>query len=310
MDELSITFGWDNKIFVFPILDAILEISKTREEGAWPRGKLIFISPEDASRVRFAVRFPPHERPSLKNPKHVRKLLQAVERPDLALISFGTDIVGVGMGPMPERRSTAEFQGEFGFLRIAGKPVCSFSEGSVYSSTRQPNLVHLEETLIESAMDSSVRHVMLEVVREIVREAGRLRHGCTLVIDLGDQPTVISGQQLERPVDLREQPLLDLAKALAKVDGALHLREDLHLHGFGCLLDGRAVPGEDRARGARFNSALRFSQEHEKVIVIVVSADRPVSVIQGGVELTALCEWKPLSELLAAPPALETWLDR
>jgi len=195
-------------------------------------------------------------------------------------------------------------------LRVAGNPVCSFSDGSVYSSTRQPNLVHLEETLIEFGMDSSVRHALLDVVKKIVHEAGKMRHGCTLIIDLDKQPAAISGQQLERPMDLRRDRLLGLAKALSKVDGALHLREDLHLHGFGCLLHGRSVPGEDRARGARFNSALRFSHEHEKVIVVVVSADRPVSVIQGGVELTALCEWKPFSELLAAPPALETWLNR
>jgi hypothetical protein len=307
---MTIVFGWDNRIFVFPILEAILDISKTREEGAWPRGKLIFVSPEDVSRVGFAARFPPHERPRLKNHKHVRKLLQAVEDPERKLISFGTDIVGIAMGEMPERRSTAEFQGEFGFLRIAGDPVCSFSDGKVYSSTREPNLVHLEETFIEFGVDSSVRSAMLDIVREIVREAGRQRHGCTLVIDLNDQPTAISGQQLEQTMDLRQAPLLGLAKALAKVDGALHLRRDLHLHAFGCLLHGGAVPGEDRGRGARFNSALRFSQEHKNVIVVVVSADRPVSVIRSGVELTALCEWKPFSELLAAPPELETWLEQ
>ena len=47
-------------------------------------------------------------------------------------------------------------------------------------------------------------------------------------------------------------------------------------------------------------------QEHDNVIVVVVSSDRPVSVIRGGVELTAQCEWKPLSKLLAPPPTLET----
>ena len=132
---------------------------------------------------------------------------------------------------------------------------------------------------------------------------------CTLIIDLNDSPIEISGQQLEHPINLRQENLLGLAKALARVDGALHIGEDLHLHGFACLLDGRAVPGEDRARGARFNSALRFTAVHDNVLVVVVSFDKPVSVIQGGVELTAQCEWEPFSKLVTAPPTLEEWLD-
>jgi hypothetical protein len=102
--------------------------------------------------------------------------------------------------------------------------------------------------------------------------------------------------------------MLDLAKSLSKVDGALHIGADLRLHGFACLLDGRAIVDENRARGARFNSALRFTAEHENLIVVVVSADRPVSVIHRGVDLNASPEWKPLSQPLVQPPTLEEWL--
>lgn len=79
------------------------------------------------------------------------------------------------------------------------------------------------------------------------------------------------------PLDLRKPYMLNMTKSLAKVDGALHLGADLHLHGFASLLDGRSYPGEDRARGARYNSALRYTNEHENVIVVVVSSDLPVS---------------------------------
>jgi len=104
--------------------------------------------------------------------------------------------------------------------------------------------------------------------------------------------------------------LLALAKSLAKVDGALHIGSDLHLHGFACLLDGRAIQGENRARGARFNSALRFTAEHKNLIVVVLSSDRPVSVIQGGVELSAQCEWEAFSKLSSTPPTLKEWLSK
>jgi hypothetical protein len=307
-DELGLMFGWDAKIFVFPILDAILGISKTREEGSWPRGKLVFVSPVDISELHFVVRFPRFERPILKNFKHVRKLLQAVENSDRKLISFGKNVVGIATGNMPVRRSTANFRGEYGFLSLAGKPVCSFSDGSVYSSTRRPNLVHLEEALLESNVDTPVSHDLYKSVSSIVYNAATQKHGCTLVIDLNAQPIEISGQQLEHPLDLHQPQLLQLAKSLAKVDGALHIGADLRLHGFACLLDGRAVQGEDRARGARFNSALRFTAENENLIVVVVSSDRPVSVIQSGVELTAQCEWKTFSKLSSTPPTLKQWI--
>ena len=102
--------------------------------------------------------------------------------------------------------------------------------------------------------------------------------------------------------------MLELAKALSRVDGALHIGRDLHLHGFACLLDGQAVPGENRARGARFNSALRFTAQHPDLLTIVVSADRPASVIQGGMELTAQCDWKPLYGYVPSPPTLMEYI--
>jgi hypothetical protein len=147
------------------------------------------------------------------------------------------------------------------------------------------------------------------VTGEIVRDAGERKHGCTLVLDLNDSPVSISGQQLAHPLDLQRTDALDFAKSASKVDGALHIGSDGRLYGFACLLDGRSVPGENRARGARFNSALRFTAEHKDVIVVVMSVDRPVSVIQEGVELTAQCEWRPFTSLARQPPTLSEWIE-
>jgi Probable sensor domain DACND/Probable sensor domain DACNH/DisA bacterial checkpoint controller nucleotide-binding len=308
-DELHLTFGLDTKVFVFPILDAILGISKTKEEGMWPYGKLVFISPEDLSEVHFLARFPRKERPGLRNFKHVRKLLSAVENSDRKLISFGNNIVGIAIGEMPKRRSSADFRGEYGIISFAGKPVCSFSDGNVYSSTRRANLVHLEEALLGSGLDVSLSHDLFKISADIVQEAYTQQHGCTLVIDFNDPLASISGQLLEQPLDLKQNHLLALAKSFSKVDGALHIGADLHLHGFACLLHGLAAPYEDRARGARFNSAIRFTAEQPNVIVVVVSSDRPVSVIQGGLELTAQCLWGSFSKLFKPPPTLREWAD-
>ena len=82
----------------------------------------------------------------------------------------------------------------------------------------------------------------------------------------------------------------------------------MHLHGFACILDGKSIPGEDRSRGARFNSALRFTAEHENIVIAVVSFDRPVSIIQGGIELNATYALKPVSSRLPKPPTLKDWI--
>lgn len=309
MDELNIMFGWDTGINVYPTLDAILGISKTKEEGARPSGMLLFVAPDWLPHVDFLVRFPARQQPGLTNFKHVRKLLLSVESSEHRLVSDGHGILGIATGEPPECRITADFRDGYGFLRLAGSLVCSFADGSFHSTTHRPKLYQLEEALLESKVDPSSSHILLKIVTAIVHKAAREKHGCTLVIDLNPKPMELSGQLLEQPVDLRKDQYLSLAKALAKMDGALHIGCDLHLHAFGCLLDGRSVPGENRARGARFNSALRFTSENDQLIVVVVSSDRPVSVIQGGVELTSQCRIEPASSHIHTPITLEQWVN-
>ncbi len=307
-DLLDRKFGLNSRIEVYPVLDAVLGISKTREEGAWPRGTVVFIDPVLIESLNYMVRFPNPEKLRLSNFKHVRKLMLAVENSDRKLVSDGRKIVGVIRGTLPECRLTADFRGGHGFLRISGRAVCSFSDGRFHSTNRKPRLVHLEELFLESAVLKSRRHALFKIVSSIVERAGEQRHGATLVIDLGPTPIAISGQRLENPIDLCDETMLDLAKSLSKIDGALHIGADLRLHGFACLLDGKSIEGENRARGARFNSALRFSAAHENLIVVVVSSDRPVSVIHKGVDLSAGPDWEPLSPCSVEPVALEEWL--
>jgi len=307
-DEIDTKFGLDSRMEVYPILDTVLGISKTREEGAWPRGTLVFIDPGKIPEVPFLLRFPQSERLRLANFKHVRKLILAVENSERRLVSDGHDIIGIAQGPMPACRITADFRGGYGFLRFGGKLVCSFADGSYHSTDRRPNLVQLEELLIGASLDAGKRDCLYKITRSLVENAGAQRHGATIVLDLGEKPIAISGQRLAYPIDLQDGLLLDLAKSLSRVDGAVHIGADAHLHAFACILDGRSCLGESRARGARFNSALRFTAENPNIIVVVVSVDRPVSVLHKGVDLTARPEWEPVSQLLTQPITLEEWL--
>ncbi len=310
VDRMNILLGWDTQIRIYPILDIILGISRTLEEGEWPRGKLVFVEPAMLAKINFIAGFPKSERPNLNNFKHVRKLLLAVEHSGRRLVSDGKCIVGIATEKLPDICIVADFRGSHGFLSLQGQTVCSFSDGSFSSTTYKAKLVQVEELLLENNLEAAIGNTLFRIISELAHSAQTGKHGCTIVIDLNKEPTKISGQKLDKPLDLQKPHFLDLAKSLAKVDGALHIGLDLSLIGFACLLDGHAIAGEDRARGARFNSALRFTSEHKNVIIVVVSADRPVSIIKDGIELNGQCRWNPISSFISIPPTLEEWIKK
>ena len=211
---------------------------------------------------------------------------------------------------MPEFSLTAEFCGRHGFLQINGIRVCSFSDGSFHSTSYRAKLVEFEEVLLDANIPTAARDNIFKVVTNLVHYAQNLEHGCTLIIDLNREPVEISGQSLTQYLDLKKSHLVELAKSLTRLDGALHIGADCQLYGFACLLDGRKILGEDRARGARYNSALRFTAEHENIIVVVVSVDRPVSVIQQGVEISGICQWSPITSCIFTSERLKSWVKK
>lgn len=310
VDERNRSIGMDSRLRVYTVLAAILEISKTREEGRLPVGEMAFVEPGSIDSIHYMAQFNPHERPLLQDSKHVRKLLQAVEGTRHRLVCDGSHIIGIGAGRLPDYSIYAEFLGQYGFVTLQDSKVCSFADGNLQSSNREPVLVALEEALVEMRWPPNHIYGIMHMVLEIVKSAQAHRHGCALILDYGSPLADTSGQRLTSPLNLRRLAELDLAKTLARVDGALHIDiRTLRLVAFATLMDGKAVPAENRARGARYNSALRFSAEHPDLFVVVVSSDRPISIIQHGAELSSRCEWHaPQEHALAHPPTLEQWV--
>lgn len=307
VDKRNELMGLDTHLRIYPILKIILALSKTKEEGAWARGKLAFVDPYLLSDLNFEIRFPKEESPFLGNIKHVRKLLTAVQHTEMKMISDGNKIVGISRDTLPKATLKADFRGSHGFLYLDDELVCSFQDGIFRGTNREPSLVVLEELLLETDLLEEKRNALFKVTNSLVRASQNHKHGCSLILDLNDPPLEdIAGQNLEEPLDLLYLPHLRLAKSLARVDGALHITKNAQLKRFACLLDGEKVAGEDRSRGARFNSALRFTAKREKVIVVVVSSDRPVSVIQNGVELNAICHWE--GSCFCEHPPFKEWL--
>jgi hypothetical protein len=140
VDMRNLSVGPDTRLRIYPILDAVLNISKTQEEGKWPQGDLIFVEPSQAQRIHYLATFGDFERPAMKDIKHIRKLLQAVEGNKHKLVSNGQKIIGIGTGRMPDFSVTAEFRGNHGFIRVQDETICSFADGGfpLLHPTRQP----------------------------------------------------------------------------------------------------------------------------------------------------------------------------
>ncbi|MDD9304513.1 MAG: DNA integrity scanning protein DisA nucleotide-binding domain protein [Desulfobacter sp.] len=309
VDDRNRNLGFDTKIQIPSILNHILTISKTREEGSWARGALFFTDPVTIESIEFLTKIQRHERPLISNVKHIRKLLVGVERSDRKLVSDGNTIIGITDADVPEYAICAHFKGDYGFLCMGHEKVASFSDGNFQSSTREARMVELEELLLDSKLDTQAASTLFNVVSGLVHRAGHARHGCTLVIDLNDEPIQLSGHVLDPPLSLLESKNYELAGALMRIDGAVHLTPDTRIDGFACLLDGKTISWENMARGARYNSALRFSAATPNVIVVVVSADRPVSIIYNGIELNAFCRWKPVYQYMPEIMTLNKYLN-
>ncbi|MCK5163623.1 MAG: DNA integrity scanning protein DisA nucleotide-binding domain protein [Desulfobacula sp.] len=309
VDERDKNLGFDSKILIPPILNNILNISKTREEGAWARGTLFFTDPQRLKEISFITKIQKHERPVTSNVKHIRKLLVAVENSDRKLVSDGCTIIGITDSDIPDYVITAQFSGDHGFLKLGTERIASFFDGSFHSTTREAKMVELEELLLDSDLDTEKSTLLFQVISHLVHSAGSGRHGCTLVIDLNEMPVHLSGHVLEPSLSLLEPKNIKLACSLLKIDGAVHITSDLCIHGFGCLLDGKTINWENMARGARYNSALRFSADYSHVTVVVVSADRPVSIIYNGIEINAFSHWRPVYQYTPEPVTLKKYLN-
>ena len=309
VDEREKNLGFDSNMQIPPILNDILNISKTREEGAWARGILFFIDPIRIDQIPYVTKIQKHERPVVSNVKHIRKLLLAVENSDRKLVSDGCTIIGITDAEIPDYAIAAEFCGDYGFLRFGNEKVSSFFDGSFHSTTREAKMVELEELLLDSELDTEKSTLLFQLVSHLVHTAGKGRYGCTLVVDLNEEPIDLAGHVLEPPLSLLEPKHMNLAGSLLKIDGAIHITSELSINGFGCLLDGKSIKWENMARGARYNSALRFSADNERVFIVVVSADRPVSIIHNGIEINAFSNWRPVHQHAPEPLTLQRYLN-
>jgi len=265
------------------VLQAAVRLSSALEESKRSSGSMWFIH---ESEIEFwlssGLVFSNHQDlPKLSDTKHARKLLTLCGT-KRALVSDGKHIRGVvprSTDP-PKNTLLTEFSQGRVTVKLGEHPWFSVVDGKIKPFAPKIDLDELRKQISQMVVNAATVDQLVLIVEEIVQHARAHTHGCTICIDFSEPTRKLKGEYLSAPLDAKTN--MDLVESAAEIDGAVHLSGDGHLLGFACLFDGSAVEKENRARGARYNSALRFSRENQSFVIVVASEDGFLNIFHQG----------------------------
>jgi DNA integrity scanning protein DisA with diadenylate cyclase activity len=119
----------------------------------------------------------------------------------------------------------------------------------------------------------------IDTLWEVVLEASRQKHGTLLVITT---EALAEADRLKLQCTLIEPVVLTplITRLITSIDGAVMLDPDGYCYSIGVILDGKASGHGDGARGARYNSAIRYVESSPyPCLAVVVSEDGLVDVL-------------------------------
>jgi hypothetical protein len=254
------------------LFDSFEALASTAYEGRAGSGTVI-LAPDGHPYVDVAIR--------LRNPISVRERLQfrkLLEITDdrLALLIDGTTIYGLGASSDEYDGSTEDLyrfniveQGVW-TMSHQGGPLLRVANG-------HPQLPR--PRMSPSLFVDSMRRVFASVDDDDIRAIWRLAQtavsqgkGTMLVV------TTAAAQEAKRlapqALAIDPQPIGSrMLRSLTKIDGAVLLTPDGTCHAVGVILDGIATGVGDPGRGARYNSAVRYTAASSAPCLIVIVSD-------------------------------------
>lgn len=258
------------------IYDICNTISLQNYEGAEGAGRLVFVRNDHPSiKIVLKLRTPV----PIQSSGAIRKLLQMASR-KLCLFCDSRDVYGLGTvgeyDGVSEDLFVVRFLKRFTWeLEHAGQVMMHCRDGNPRLRPPSPTPEPIREALERVFQGKKVDHLV-----ELGMSVATQPHGAMLVVTpsaadeavrLAKQATVIE------PFALTPE-LIDTVTA---IDGAVLIDLDGVCHAVGVILDGLASERCTSARGARFNSAVRYAYQPEKTdrVVLVKSEDGMVNVL-------------------------------
>lgn len=258
-------------------------ISSLPYEGVEGRGSLI-VSRRDHPSLKTALSL--REPVQLSDYRRVRKLLEIASE-NFNLLCDASGVYGFGM--LNERTYieaeedlfVIKFGGHYQWrLDHAGKELMSVSYGL---PTLPKGLLDEEEfKAVAKSVLPGMGRTDLEKLWALVREVLNKKRGTMIVIS--DQAAEESQRLRNQSTTVVPTPLTpELMSSLSSIDGAVLIDPHARCHAIGVILDGVASDLGSPARGARYNSAVRYleyamGQKH-LCIAVVISEDGTVDLL-------------------------------
>lgn len=260
------------------LFDALEAVASTAYEGN-PGSGTVIVASQDHPHVDVAIRLrspiPVQER------LQFRKLLEITDD-QLGLLVDGEQICGFGAISEQYDGSTGDLfrftvveQGVW-MLSHHGEPLLRMAHG--HPQLPRPRVdrdlfVHGMRRVFGAVDDGDI-HAIWRLAQTAVTQ-GR---GATLVV------TTAAAEEARRlepqALAIEPQPIgTRMLQAMTKIDGAVLLSPDGICHAVGAILDGLATGEGDPGRGARYNSAVRYTAASTApCLILIVSDDGMIDV--------------------------------
>ena len=261
-----------NRVDLFSFANAI---AAERYEGAGSQGRLIICQanhPCIATKVKLKTPI------NIYNYRGIRKLLE-VSSNQMALLCDVENIWGLGF-PLNTYKSDLENLFEIRFTEHYTWELVHAGNIMLRVKYRQPRL---PKERFNKAQFYDCINQLFEVspatankLIKAVEAAVEQRHGTMLVITPEAEPETKRLAAQSTAID----PIAvdqEIISHMSSIDGAILVSPDGIVHSFGVILDGKATENGNSARGARYNSAIRYVDEEKarniNCLALIVSED-------------------------------------
>lgn len=247
------------------------EVSSLTYERSGAKGQLVVTSVENlANKLKVTIQNPV----KLSETRIVRKMLELSDA-TIALLTDGQAVYGLGECSSAPDVARISIEGHAKWsLNINDRTLIR----AAYEHATLPKQI-LDKDLFRDVASRTVVGVEVERIWDIFQCALDNGHGTTIVVS--ENPVSEVDRLGQEALSIKPEFLdhRDVAR-LGFIDGAIVLGPDGRCYAFGVILDGIATSSGDRARGARFNSSIRYQRTSQLgTMVIVISDDGTVDLI-------------------------------
>lgn len=254
------------------LFEAVEALASTAYEGRASQGAVVLAAPgHDRVDVVLRLRHPV----SVQNRRQFRKLLE-LSGPRLDLLTDGMVVYGLGrISPPRDGSATNVFrfevvkQGEWR-LTHRGEQLLEMDHGHPRVPRPPISFARFQQTLHQVFPDTS--NLDSEAIWHLAQTVSIAPYGAMLVVSsAAEQEAARLAAESIVIEPTRVNP--DLLESMTRIDGAVLLTPDAVCHGVAVILDGIATGTGDPGRGARYNSALRYSTTAPAPCVIVIVSE-------------------------------------